>query len=325
MERRDVLKGLVGLLSSMLIKHVGLSEVYAGSRIKGTEHKKNGIVPIKPGDVGIKFPNDIPQHGPLEWTEPLPGFLESTVEVIFHGMFYDSIKVLKIDPRKFKFGVHNNLQLMTIEAWRESLDALAVINGSYYSSNPYGEPSIPLLENGTYKGPKRYVSNSGMFIAEPKKGDKPKATFIDFGTKPGSITSEYLKQIGYLEAVVSYPVLLDSVGNVRVKNNPAWRATRTFIGMDKNGYIILGNTKGGFFSLHRLGHFLKSVRELNLGYVLNLDGGPPACMDVKAGKFRYTNYGAWETNDASGEEKLYWNDKNASRWKIPNVISVKPR
>ena len=325
MERRDALKGLVGLLSSLLIKPVGISDVHANSRIQGTEYKKKGMVPIKPGDIGIQFPNDIPQYGPITWTEPLPGFLESTVEVIFHGMFYDSIKVLKIDPRKFKFGVHNSLQLRTIEAWREDLGALAVVNGSYYATNPYGESQMPILEHGVHKGPKRYVSSSGMFVAEPDTEDKPKVTFVDFGAKSVNVTPDYLRQTGYLEAVVSYPVLLDAAENVRVKNNPAWRATRTFIGMDKHGYIILGNTQGGFFSLYRLGHFLKSVRELELGYVLNLDGGPPACMDVKAGKFRYTNYGKWETNDASGGEKLYWTNENASNWKIPNVISVKPR
>ena len=89
--------------------------------------------------------------------------------------------------------------------------------------------------------------------------------------------------------------------------------------------IILGNTQGGFFSLRRLGMFLKSLEEPDFVYVLNLDGGPPACLAVKAGALEYVQYGIWESNDSSGQEVLYWNDVNFTKWKIPIVISVKQR
>ncbi len=303
-------------------KHHDYTETVAGAELKASQNGQESLA-IASDDASIKFPDQIPGYKKIEWSEPLPGFFAGNVSVLFHNRLVDRIQILRVDPERYKFGVHNDPQLRTIETWREDLDALAVINGSYYKAKPvYGAPLTPVLMDGKFAGVNGYRSKHGVFLAEPVDPTKPKATFVDFGGSVTKITEQFLKKFGYKEAVVSYPVLLDYKGSVRAKNNPKWRATRTFTGMDKNGYVILGNTQGGFFSLYRLGQFLKSLKELDLVYVLNMDGGPPACMDVKAGEFRYTNYGIWESNDASGREIIYWNDQNRSKWRIPNVISV---
>ncbi|MEM7183588.1 MAG: phosphodiester glycosidase family protein [Spirochaetota bacterium] len=289
------------------------------------KQEREQIIPIASNDLAIQYPNEIPQHGSIQWSEPMVGFFETNVAVYFHEKLYDKIQIVKVDPQKYRVNVWNDPTRYTIEDWRKRLNALAVINASYYKRKPYGAQLTPILENGRFKGNDGYPSSHGIFLSEPVKRRLPLAKYIDFSGRSKKIKKSYLKSLGYKTAIVSYPILLDAKGRVRAKKNPQWRATRSFIGIDKKGYIVIGNTMGGFFSLYRLGSFLKSLKALDLEFVLNLDGGPPACMDIKANKFRYTNYGIWETNDSSGSEKLYWNQKNYTKWKIPNVISIHPK
>src|SRR3989338_11218547 len=110
-----------------------------------------------------------------------------------------------------------------------------------------------------------------------------------------------MQQLGYKEGILNYPCLLhpdkNHVGQYLLR--PQRRANRTFICLDREGKVILGTTENGFFDLGRLCRFLDSVTELNLEYALNMDGGPPACMTIKAGDFEYTHYGSWEVNEGS--------------------------
>jgi len=214
----------------------------AGKSLEGllgaARSDKEKITQIRQDDVGIQYPDDVPEHSAVKWSEPMPSFYQASIDVIFHGKLYDRIQLLKIDPEKYRFGVHNDPELLTIEAWRKRLGAIAVINGSYYMQKPYGEPLTPILEDGVYKGLRSYSSSNGVFLAEPVDSSRRKATFIDFGGKPARITEKFLRGFGYNEAVVSYPTLLDYHGNVRAKKNPQWRATRTFIGMDREGACL---------------------------------------------------------------------------------------
>ncbi len=64
--------------------------------------------------------------------------------------------------------------------------------------------------------------------------------------------------------------------------------------------IILGSAPEGFFSLYRLGEFLKQT-PLSLRYVLNLDGGPVACQGVSAGGVSRLVYGRVELQGDGGK------------------------
>ena len=280
------------------------------------------IIPIKPSDIGIQFPDEIPKAGQFQWEEHLPGFYTTLVNVEFHDQLVDRIMFLRIDPERYSFAVHCNTDLLFIDDWLDTLDAIAAVNGSYYQRQPnYGEPYMPMLIDGERRGANPYKSSHGAFLFEPVHPDSTRVKVIDY--KGGRVAD--IENQGYKGGTASYPTLVDFEGIVRAKKNPKWRASRSFIGLDESGYLILGNTQGGFFSLHRLGIFLRSLEDPKFTYALNLDGGPPACMGVKAGSFEYLQFGIWESNDASGEEVLYWNDKNYKEWAIPIVISVRKR
>ena len=122
----------------------------------------------------------------------------------------------------------------------------------------------------------------------------------------------------------SYPTMYDSRGESRSKSSYyKWRANRTFIGVDNDGYFLMGNTQEGFFSLWRMGHFFQKYdKELNIegeGYILNMDGGPPACISVNTTNYDYVWYGFQEGNNT---HEIAWNKKNQFKWRIPTVVAA---
>jgi hypothetical protein len=277
-----------------------------------------------PGDPGSQYLEEMPNHGIINWVECLPGMYTTSMDVVFHNELVDRIELVRIDPENYAFSVHNDLNMRTIEQWREDLDAVAVINGSYYASSPYGLPITPTVNEGERLDRKKgYESNNGAFFAEPTKPKNPKAKIVSFRTSISA--DDIIENEGYRTVVFSYPILTDTYGRNRSVDDPQKRATRTFIAQDKQGNIILGNTQGGFFSQRRLGNFLREAYDLDMVTALCMDGGPPACMAVKAGNRSYTNYGQWESVPYNGQEIMAWNDRNSGRWKIPIVIAVKPR
>lgn len=310
-------------INSRLFRYLTQIEVY-------TRNQSGILESIKPNDLGIQYPKEVPVAGILGWEEPLPGFEVSSLDVIFQNRLYDRIQLIKIDPREYKFSVYNDPNLRTVEKWREDLDALAVINTSFYHSDPYGFPLTPIISQGTIKGPKLWKTldkRCAAFLAEPKDKSEQIVKIIEF--ENNSIVD--MGKLDYFEGILNYPSLLQPDNHDVAPHLllPQRRANRTFIGLDKEGRVILGTTENGFFDLGRLGRFLDSVTDLNLEYALNMDGGPPACMAIEAGNFKYTHYGSWEVNEQSGSKtgsfQYGWTNKNASKWEIPNVVAVTTR
>lgn len=278
----------------------------------------------RPDDDGTCFPDEPVTPGLLRWQEPLPGFSTTSLDVIFRGQLVDRIQLVRVDPERYVIEVHNDPNLRTIERWRSSLDALAVVNGSYYKSEPYGEPMTPTQSRGKrLDRAAGYRSTHGALFAEPADASKPHAKVVGF---PSAVSADdRIREEKHGTAVFSYPLLLDERGRNHAVDSLQKRATRTFVAEDRRGRILFGNTQGGFFSLRRLGDFLRSVRDLDLRTALNMDGGPPACMAVRAGTFEYVSYGQWESGPSEGREVFAWTDRNTGKWKIPIVISVRPR
>ena len=277
-------------------------------------------------DQGSRHPLEVPTSGLINWGESLPEFFTTSMDVIFRGGLVDRIRLLRINPGKYRFDVYNDLQLRTVEEWRESLDAIAVVNGSYFGAKPWGLPITPTVSNGKRIDKRGAVAfGGGVFLAEPRDSKKPKAKFIDL--RVPTLVDKIIQEEGYNTAIFSYPVLLDKNGRTRTSDPIQRRANRTFLGQDGQGYIIIGNTEEGFFSLKRLGSFLKAAESLDLVYALNMDGGSVACMDVAAGNFRYTNYARWESvlNKNKEEVGISCNDLKYGKWKMPIAIAVKQR
>ena len=198
-----------------------------------TEEAASKIIPIRLNDEGIKYPDELPIAGRVQWEEPLPGFFAGLAEVWFHDQLVDRIMFLKIDPEHYSFAVHCDKNLQTIEQWQNSLDAVAVINGSFYQRDDYGEPYVPMMIRGERRGLNPYKSSHGAILFEPVHPDSPWVKVIDY--KEGRIAN--IEDEGYSEGTASYPTLVDFDGKVRAKGNPKWRASRSFIGLDRDGFI----------------------------------------------------------------------------------------
>ena len=272
----------------------------------------------KPGDLGITHPKDIPASPVIRWESPRAGLEFALAPIYFHGEYVDRMVLVRADPKRFRVGVHFSKEAESISGWQKRLGAPVVINSSFYQNDPLA-PTTPVLSGGKPLGPKNYRSSHGAFLAEPVNKGQKLFVMRDYNREPVK-----LEDSGYREAVVSYPMLLDGAGKVRAKPNPRWRADRSFIAADRQGRIILGTTEGGFFSLNRLGGFLKAAEGLDLERALNLDGGPPACLCVRTKSLEYVALGRYESNDSTGREIFFWGPVEVV-WPLPGVIALYPR
>ena len=254
----------------------------------------------------------VPTAGKVVWQERLPGFETAELDADLDGLRVDRLHLVRVDPRRYRFTVRNDPGApATVEEWQERLGALAVVNGSFYLQD--NTPETPLRSEGKRLGPTGYASRHGAFVAGAG------AAILDLAGRPLDPAIA-----AFPNAMVSYPLLVDTDGVVRAQGNPTWLANRTFVAIDHQGRVILGTTETGFFALRRFGRFLKAA-PLGIKVALNLDGGPVACQVVAAGGFRKSIYGQWEANDSSGQVRVFWGYGPKQRWPLPVVLAVLPR
>jgi hypothetical protein len=257
---------------------------------------------------------DIPaaSAGAFAWTEPEPGFEVAEMPVMAEGREVDRILLNRIDPKRFRFRVRNVIG-RDIDEWERALpDELLIVNGSYF--DPKGGPDTPVVSDGASLGPKDYEAKAGAFV-DSGAG----ARLVDFA---GGDWKAALA--GARDAMVSYPLLLGSDGQSRVGPESRWLSNRSFLAEDGAGRILVGTTKDAFFSLARLGPFLKSA-PLDLRLALNLDGGPIACQSVRLPGFTRKFYALWESQYRDGRALLLGTLFGSARWAMPMALTVERR
>jgi hypothetical protein len=231
--------------------------------------------------------------GPLEWNEIRHGFEVAELLVLVEGAEADRVLLARIDPEHYRFAVLNDPRgSKHLDDWVRQTGAALIVNGSYYSRA--GIPATPVVSGGRLSGPSDYVSKHGAFIAAAGRAAIRDLTKEDWRTLFA----------GAEAGIVSYPLLLAPDGSTaRAPRGSKWLANRSFIGEDQSGRVIIGTTKGAFFSLDRLADFLKAS-PLELTAVLNLDGGPVACQAIRLGSFERKSYGRWEMQVKDGKAKV---------------------
>jgi hypothetical protein len=247
------------------------------------------------------------------WTPLRPGFEVSEVPVVANGVEVDRVLVARIDPRLYRFDVRNDPHGGTgLSGWVKRLPgALLVMNGSYYGRG--GAPATPVVIGGKPAGPGDYKANQGAFVARAGS-----AGLVDLSNQDWRVALN-----GADAAMVSYPLLLHADGRGPASDS-GWLANRTFIAQDRAGRIILGTTKGGYFSLARLADFLKRS-PMDVAMALDLDGGPVACQAIVYRTFRRTTCGAWEIQVApSGKAKMLPHVPGVEA-PMPMILAVSPR
>lgn len=258
--------------------------------------------------LALQKPVPAAKAGPVEWHELAPGFDVAEMPVVAEGKEVDRMLLARVDPARFRLEVRSGAAgNKGLDDWMTELGAVLVINGSYYGR--HGDPDTPLLSAGRQLGPLEYDARHGAFVA------------TDTGAGVRDLTTESWQMAftGAHDAMVSYPLLLAADGSGRVKADARWLANRSFVGQDRSGRVLLGTTVDAFFSLDRLGPFLRDA-PLDLITVLNLDGGPVACQAITLAGYHRRFCGRWETQTTGDTIRvLGW---RFGTWALPIVLAV---
>jgi hypothetical protein len=248
--------------------------------------------------------------GSLTWNILADGFDVAELPVLIEGKEVDRLLLARINPASFRFEVHSRpAGDRELADWVHALDAVLVINGSYFSRR--GTPDTPLKSQGASLGPNEYDARHGAFLAT-----NTSAHLEDLLNGNWQNTFKEASN-----AMVSYPMLVTADGENRVKADERWLANRSFVGEDRQGRIIIGTTADTFFSLTRLAAFLR-VAPLDLKLALNLDGGPVACQGIALGTYVRDFCGEHETAVHDGVVKRLTTLTPYRRFALPIVLAV---
>ncbi len=321
-------KVLIGIAAIALLGVIGLfGYVYHGWGVYGV----NGML-RNGGNLWIDVKRDDPRLSPamrlalrdhippvtagaFAWREVEPGFEVAEVPVVANGQVVDRLYLNRVDPARFDFRVgnapNNDHDLKRWQADRSG--TVLVINGSYFSR--LGQPDTPVIIDGKPKGPQNYEAHAGAFVATPGAAHVVDLTGRDWHT---------VLQ-GANQAMVSYPLLVGEDGHSHVAVKSRWLANRSFVGEDRAGRIIIGQTQEAFFSLDRLADFLCAA-PLDLKVALNLDGGPIADLGVRLKSYQFTHYGQWEAQGAAdGHVRLLRQPVASVPDAMPMVLMIERR
>jgi hypothetical protein len=123
------------------------------------------------------------------------------------------------------------------------------------------------------------------------------------------------KKFPWQQGVQSFPLLLDYKGQIRVKESGK-KSFRTVITADRNGNILVFNSEGSYFTLHKMAQFL-NASSFCIDSALNLDGGTEAQLYIKTQDFEYFSPPSWQSRLA--------NIVDQQKFLLPTVIGVFPR
>jgi hypothetical protein len=253
-----------------------------------------------------------PEPGEIRWTTRAPGFETAEMPVLVEGKPADRLLLARIDPQLWRFSVHNDPSgNRHLDEWVRDLHAALVINGSYFG--PKGAPDTPFRSEGVDLGPADYLATHGAFVAAPGS-----ARLVDLREKDwrGAF-------VGADNALVSYPLLLDESGASRAKPSQ-WLASRTFLGEDRAGRIIIGTSEDALLTLDKLAALLRAA-PLDLKLALNLDGGPVSCQAIALGDFRRRHCGTMEVQAKDGDIRLLQPlVPGGDMWGLPVVVVIRP-
>lgn len=243
------------------------------------------------------------------WRTIGKGLSFASVDILAKKVVVEYLEVVRIDPNLNSFRLFHDSP-RRISAWQESAKATVLFNGSYFT-NQHQPCGLVLIDEKTY-GPLKNLAMRGMFVAEPRgvSPDLPRATILDLTAAPVDI-----KKLPWTQGMMSFPLLLDSRGRIRVKNSDL-QAQRTVICTDRKGNILVCHTAGDYFTLYELAKFLKAS-SLDIDMALNLDGGSKAQLLINTPDFSFAS----PSNLEQSARELF--DSEASL--LPTVIGVFPR
>ncbi|HUT53202.1 MAG TPA: phosphodiester glycosidase family protein [bacterium] len=243
--------------------------------IPGCEEKKPLIV----GDLVIV-------HAvPLQWTELEKGLQYTRLEFTRQADGQNVMAaVLSVDPKKFRFSLLNAPEIQgQPSAWVSDLakkaGAVAAVNASFYLPETY-EPIGLLVARGKVIHPWHQAAGSGIF-------------WYDHSSAAIEWAKEYRDAWEQKElAIQAGPLIVEPKGEPGIYQDRQKYRSRTAIGLDPKGHVILLCTfRQGQEELDLSGLDLYELMEiarlparhggLGLDTVLNLDGGTSSALYLK--------------------------------------------
>ena len=247
----------------------------------------------------------------LQWTQRAPGFETAETDLRVGEQVVDHLVLVRMDPARYQLSVNwDPAGSRKAENWQQDMQAAVVVNGSYFGQD--FAPLTPLRMQGKNAGPSPYDSSHGALVINGSAVD-----IIDLRGRDVHKTIA-----AWPDAMVSYPLLIDPQGKNRATENKHWLAARNFVAIDHAGRVVLGTTETGFFTIYRLGEFLRQA-PLDLRVALNLDGGPLVSQVVQVGDFSRRFHGKAEISNGYDFLRTYWHLYTGAHWTLPIVLMAK--
>lgn len=220
------------------------------------------------------------EAGNSQWEEVRPGINYAMIHLKPdpESDFKDFV-VVSIDPKLYSFSVIQNSDqatAKTIKEIHEETGSFLTFNGGFFTEE--FKPTGLLISEGKKL---RKTSPAGLLNGILAIDDTGNARLFK--------NTASLNENKYVFAIQNGPVLLDEKGNIGISEDTGKTASRTAVGLDDKGNVILIILKQSLLNadnqmtLYRFAHLLKESPEfakLDLRATLNLDGGPSTGMMI---------------------------------------------
>lgn len=214
------------------------------------------------------------ETAPPTWEEVSSGL--SHREVTAEGK---DMVIVRIDPQQYEFSIYQNTDqatAKTIEEVHQEQGSLLTFNGQFFTEK--FQPTGMLISGGQKLRGHSEANLLNGIIAIDQRGS---VRFLEYAYD--------LDEKKYPFAIQNGPILINRRGNIKIEGNSDKTASRTALGLDNKGNLILIILKQSILnfdnkiSLYELAHLLKENVEfapLKLHSVLNLDGGTSTGMII---------------------------------------------
>ncbi len=190
--------------------------------------------------------------------------LTSAIELLLlqgHSNGFDKLLIAaRVDWRRAALRVFYDPQMpRTTRDWQRATGADLIINGGFFDEA--NRVTGLLITDGRAFG-RSYRGFGGMLAL---RGGEPSLQWLR--------THPYRFDPAIEQAVQSFPMLVVDGQRVAGIGDNGQRNRRSFVALDREGYVLLGVTQMTQWTLTDLADFLAASSELRVVHALNLDGG----------------------------------------------------
>lgn len=207
-----------------------------------------------------------------DWKEIKPGLFYTNLHVKQDEKMFKDLLLIRIDPTRFNFSIYQNQageEAKTIDEIYKETASLLAFNGQFFT------------EEFTPTG---LLISQTQILNQKSNADLVNGIMtIDHSRQPRLYKNYQNINLNTLDfAIQNGPIILDENGNPSIREDSGKTASRTALGIDSEGNLILIILKQSILnfensiSLYQFAQLLANhteIQKLGLHSVLNLDGG----------------------------------------------------